>query len=127
MASRFQPAQIRELSAVEAAWLGAMVDGEGSIVLRKLTNGSEQVIVQVCNSNVEIISTCLRLAGEGCIYLRTMTRQPEHWLPVWFWIITRQKSVQKLLLQILPYLAGKREKAEHALAFLSAKLAEGGG
>ena len=103
----------RDLTEIEAAWLGAMVEGEGSVIWRKSATcrRRSQAVLQVCNSDVEVIATCLRLAGTGCVYLRTMTKQPPHWKPVWFWLVSAQRDIVYLLSRIHPYLTSKQERA----------------
>ena len=114
MVRRTRPRRGRDLAEVEAAWLGAMVEGEGSVLGRKRNTRSTpiQPLVQVCNSSVEVIATCLRLVGTGCVYLRPRCRgDKDHWKPVWFWIVTARQDVLYLLDRIAPYLASKQDRA----------------
>ena len=110
--------QVRNLSPEEAAWIGAMVEGEGSILIRTRPCGTKQGLVQVCNSEVETVATCLRLVGAGGVYLRTPDKQPKHWKLVWFWVVTANKEVPALLKQITPYLTGKQDKAKNVIKIL---------
>lgn len=112
---------VRELLPVEAAWLGAMVEGEGSIgwVKSNPTLGARlNPYLSLVNTSVEVISTMLRLVGEGNINLDGVHGRNGH-QPVWGYRVTKQKSLQSLLPQLLPYLADKKERAEEMIRWLN--------
>ena len=87
------PVQVRQLTAVEAAWLGAMVDGEGHIT-------GPYNHLYVTNTNVEIISTILRLIGIGRVSMGTKVPGMK---TVWRFALTRINDLAALFPQLSPY------------------------
>jgi len=88
-----------------------MIEGEGSIGIGRQSKG---VLVQVCNTELETIATLLRLVGDGVIHMRRPPTDGVH-QQVWSWHLTGNLPVQGLLPQIVPYLTGKRNRAEQVL------------
>ena len=120
----FKKSTVRQLSEVEAAWLGAMVEGEGSIPLRRTPQGIiRPSAVTIYSSEVETIATCLRLIGDGLItyrpprpdYISPRGRQAFAKKDNWAWEVRNISSILALLPQILPFLTGKKESAELAI------------
>lgn len=107
------PTSIQNLSPEAAAWLGAMVEGEGSLSWDRpnTCNNQYRLRVVVANTEVETIATCLRLVGAGRVTSQVMGNSKR----VWHWVLSRRSDIAALLPQILPYLTGKREKALEAL------------
>jgi hypothetical protein len=64
---QFITSRLRPLTEIEASWLGAMVDAEGSVVRRP--NGRYRFMF--VNTEVEYISAFLRLTGVGSISVKT--------------------------------------------------------
>ena len=87
------PSQVRTLSDVEAAYVGAMLDGEGHI--------GREPHIYVTNTNVEIIATLLRAIGLGRVTPGSMG--PQNRLQVWRYALTRINDVFALLPQIVSY------------------------
>lgn len=85
--------QVRLLADVEAAWFGAMLDGEGCVHIAK-----RGVTLDIGNTEVELIATALRVAGTGSILKRRGTNKP-----FWVWWLGRQNDVADLLHQLAPY------------------------
>lgn len=109
------PASIREMSLTEAAWVGAMIEGEGSV---GCTGRRRQPVeVRVFNTEVETIATCLRLTGGGSVYLHKERRARRK--NCWTWAVQRIEDLRVLLPQIIPFLTGKQERAREALRVLS--------
>lgn len=100
------PSEVRELSPVESAWVGAMVEGEGS-----LTSGQ----IAVVSTEVETLSTLLRFVGGGGVYLHNNGSGHLGKKTVWVWRLFRRASVHSLLTQIAPWLTSKQEKARKML------------
>ena len=121
MAGKAQPRTARELSPIEAAWLGAMIEGEGSFGAYdygKLTHyPGTYLSLSVANTEVETIATVLRLAGCGGVTVthRVTRYHQDHHKPNWTWQERRRANVIALLRQIAPFLTGKQERA---LAFV---------
>ena len=92
------PPTVRHLSDVEVAWLAAMIDTDGYITLR--SNNARRrpfVVIGVANTDVEIISTALRLAGAGTV-VGGMT--PLGTKMLWQWRLWGRKDTASLLQQL---------------------------
>ena len=57
---------MKYLSDVCAAWLGAMIEAEGSAYVRE-TPGRPAASIQFCNTDPELISVALRLTQIGTV------------------------------------------------------------
>ncbi|KKN84431.1 hypothetical protein LCGC14_0288930 [marine sediment metagenome] len=135
---------VRTMSDVEAAWVGAMIEGEGSIRLRgRLKPGVwvpigahtrdrlddvDQISpmgVDFYSTDVETIATMLRLTGCGTVYYREP--RPDYVSPngaqafakkpSWQWVVQYKELVRGICAQIQPYLTSKRDLA--MLAYMS--------
>jgi hypothetical protein len=98
---------LREMSEPEAAWVGAMLDAEGSI--RISTSGYPTL--QVVNTNPEILSALLRATGIGRIYWRKPSVVYQARLPVFQWLVQQRDNARALLTRIQTY----SMKAQRAL------------
>ena len=107
---------VRQLSYEEAAWMGAMIDADGTLSWTKRSDKNTLYQVAVGNTEVEIVATCIRLVGDGGV----SGGKPGTLgiLPVWVWHLANQESLLELLPQIIPYLAGKRSKAEEMMIMM---------
>lgn len=109
-----RPCTVRDMSDAEAAWVGAMIEGEGNFVHQpagkngRLSHGAE---VLVHNTEVETVATCLRLVGDGTINVVLPRAHRMATMPLWRWRTAKHRSMRKLLPQIIPFLTGKREAA----------------
>lgn len=103
---RRKQSTVRFLSDCEAAWIGAMVEAEGCVTISP-TN----VRVVVANTDVEIISTCLRLVGDGSVCLQQMGVNR----PVWTWYLGKLYGLTALAPQIAPYMTIKGERLINGL------------
>ncbi len=113
--SRLRASLVRQMTSVEAAWVGAMLEGEGSIAL---PYGSNRIgIVTIYNTEVETIATCLRLVGDGGVQFRRPRPSPKYdsKKPQWMWVLSGQLPIRDFLRQVVPYLTGKRDRAEGVL------------
>ena len=107
--------RVRHMLPVEAAWVGALLEGEGSLRLslnRKYGNSYPQLVVGV--TDIETIATLFRLIGDGTIYYRAAGHQLRfpNAKPIWVWQLSNSPSVLALLPQVYPYLTSKRTNAE---------------
>lgn len=112
---------VRDMSEAEAAWVGAMIEGEGNLVhLDPRKNGrlSHGVEVVVHNTEVETIATCLRLVGDGTINVVLPQTHRMATMPLWRWRTAKHESMKKILPQIIPFLTGKQERAQQLLGLL---------
>ena len=117
------PSIVKSLTQAAAAWVGAMIEGEGSVFVGIDNRGYEDIDLHVYNSDVETIATMLRLVGDGNVYYRG-SRLSSKWpgsgtKPQWAWSLQKKPSVRALLPQIIPFLTGKQDRARLALACLT--------
>ena len=110
MKRRGLPSTVRYMPDAQAAWVGAMVEGEGTIEI-----GKRAVRVSVINTDVEIISALLRFVGDGYVRLQSLGVNR----PVWVWSLGRFESLCALSPQIAPYMS---HKGDRLLAALAAKV-----
>ncbi len=96
---------VHQLSPVEAAWVGAMVEGEGHI----RPPSSRALGLDLGSTDVETISTLLRLVGVGTVYRQVDNQHTRK--PLWRWGIHRVADLARLLPQLVPYLTSKQEVA----------------
>lgn len=101
-----------------------MIEGEGSITIRSQYGRYDGVQVSVANTVVETVATCLRLVGDGSIQPQPRTGASfgsDRLL--WHWVLAAHDGVVDLIEQIVPYLTGKRGRAEEALIALKGGVA----
>ena len=105
--------RVRHLTKEEAAWVGALVEGEGYIRNRLgVPDAKSRTVVGVGSTEIETIATLLRLVGDGRVSMsRAATRNRKLY---WSWELANRPSVYVLLPQLLPYFTGKSNPA-HAL------------
>ncbi len=118
---RLRLSRVREMTSVEAAWVGAMLEGEGSIA--PPYRGQCSGIMTIYSTEVETIATCLRLVGDGGVQFRLPRPTPERksHKPQWMWVLTGVLPVQDFLRQVVPYLTSKRDRAERVIDELAAR------
>lgn len=111
-----RPTFVQNLSSEAAAWVGAMLEGEGSICWDKPNspNNTYRLRVIVANTEVETIATCLRLVGAGRV--TTQVPKRKNTKRIWMWVLARRSDLIEFLPQVIPYLTGKQEKAIKALS-----------
>ena len=114
---------LRVMTDVEAAWVGAMIEGEGCI--RMIGSiGNRLGRIRVTSTDVETISTLLRVTGAGTVRGRSISGSPLSKKPQWEWEVHRVGEIPGLLMQVAPYLISKTAKAERVLNIHSNALAE---
>ena len=89
------PNQARKMSAVEAAYVGAMLDGEGTVHIKR-----RNAAFSVANSEIEFISAILRATGCGKVYYREPQKGN---LPMWSWYSGSRLTLEDLAVQLAPY------------------------
>jgi hypothetical protein len=113
----------RKLTEVERAWLAGVIDGEGSILIAKITPETAyrrrgfyySARLEIANSNNTFLQRVMELIGKGS----TSSTKEKH--PNWKdkWQYTGYTSVLKAILpQILPYLIVKKRVAEKVLEYI---------
>ena len=95
-----RPRQARDMSEVEAAWVGAMIDAEGWIV-RATAHRVNALRICLGNTAPEIISGLLRATGVGTVCCRAF--KPKHYLPYFQWSVNAWNDVMAIAKQCAPY------------------------
>lgn len=106
----------RELSTIEAAWIGGLFEGEGCITPHQVRNGRTTWELSLSSTDVETISTLLRVTGTGTITYKTVESMAIATKPQLRWTINGANDIKALLPQIIPFLLSKRERAYEAMA-----------
>lgn len=106
----------------DVAWLAGFIEGDGMIRIRErskytawhlaLTNTSMEII----NNGKRIIESIIK--REVKVYKKTPTKNTKVW---YVYEIGRGEDILVILKLILPYLSGKKTKAEEAIASISEK------
>ena len=99
---------VNTLSAVDAAYLAGLVDGEGTITLsRKHKNENRQLALSISNTERQLLEFTLRTVGAGKI-TRKCTAASHHTASFTCSIYNRQALA--LLRQLTPYLRSYKVK-----------------
>ncbi len=89
-----RPSRMKEITEVEAAWIGSMIEGEGSALMRH-TEWYDHPMVVVVNTDPEIHSVFLRILGMGSIFYKKPEKISHK--PCFVWNCTRYNEVVDLL------------------------------
>ena len=95
-------ARARQMTEVEAAWVGAMIEGEGSVIVRQSRSGYHELKIVVHNTDVEIMSAMLRAVGTGSIGVKTFSKQWQR-KTCWVWQLQAAEDVRAVAAQCKPY------------------------
>jgi len=100
----FRVSRVRQMTDVEAAWIGALIEGEGSIWWVK-TKRHTWPAVNVSNTDPEIISALLRTTGVGSVHHQ---KTPTNALiqgakPCYIWMAQAQREAADIIRQCAPY------------------------
>ncbi len=97
--------EIKSMKDVAAAWLAGLIDGEGHL----RDDPGEGVKLTVTNTDRSMLELAHNLTGVGQIYT-TNHANPNH-KTRHDWVVSRSRHVQEILVRVLPYMVGKRERA----------------
>ena len=92
---QFLPNEAKEMAAVEAAYVGAMLDAEGSVSFKGFCAS-----FTICNTEIELISAILRATGTGGVYYKAAK---DHVKEAWTWAAGRRNTLDNLAVQLAPY------------------------
>jgi hypothetical protein len=98
----FTQHRVRQMHPVEAAYVGAMIDGEGCIRIQSPGNSYG---IDLSNTDVEIISALVRATGIGTVYPHgnnRKNRQPQ-WKVCFSWRVHRKLDALEVARQCAPY------------------------
>lgn len=114
--------KVRELNCCERAYLGALIDGEGSIFITKSTRKKSSIgfsyvpVVNISNNNVEILRKVRKIVGAGCSPCVEKPRFGNRKKS--YYVRFSASAIRQLLPQILDWLVVKRRQADLLLEFL---------
>ncbi len=96
------PCSVREMTEPERAWVGAMVEAEGSVTERptKSHHTYRDWVLQLANTDFEITSALLRTTGVGHVY---WAEPPTGTRPQLHWRVNRKLDLLDLQRQLAPY------------------------
>ena len=92
--------RVRTMSGIEAAWVGAILDGEGCLV-KDLREDRNYMRWTVGNTEPELISTLLRATGVGTVL--SPKQKKSHHRPFFVWNVSRRNEVLDIARQCVPY------------------------
>jgi len=119
----FGPAPDFLLSDLQAVWLSAFIDGEGTIgIWRERRQGNKsgyryKAVVTVSNTNFDILSQMKKFV-DGCVNVHSTGRKKRQ--KVCYRLTVKQRAVGLLLQQIRDFLIIKRRQADIVLQFCRA-------
>jgi hypothetical protein len=120
--SQIKPQSARVLTPAEAAWFGAMIEGEGSI-----TQQPRYVKLRVTNTDPEVAATLLRVSQAGTVWSKRSQRDSGLVRkPCFDWEVNAYADLRALLHQVIPFLTSKQERARRALERVERRLKEAG-
>lgn len=94
------------ISNTDRAYLAALIDGEGTIVMGLGKHGKVQLQMIVTNSHEETIRWCQTATGTGSVFAKKG--------PVFSWSVPSYGTIE-ILQAVLPYMRIKRKQADRAL------------
>lgn len=111
--------RIKLLSPEVAAYIGGLIDGEGTVTLSRLhANESRRLVVSIANNEIEMLTFVLEQTGAGKI-TRKRSLSERHMESYCYAITARQALA--LLRQVSPHMRSyKRKRAELALRLYEA-------
>lgn len=114
--------EVRILTKVEASWIAAVIDGEGSIGLYDYGREGRRVQVQLGNTSEAFVQRFRDLIGCGSTVFRVNFAKSHHGRePMFHYTLKGSARCYKLLKQVLPFLIIKKEKAASIIGELESK------
>lgn len=111
------------MSKLTAAYLAGLIDGEGSIEIRKIKNDSSsngiyhRPRIRIAVTDRDIIQWLKNSFG-GYIYIQRNSNKHIKWKDAYCWVVANQKLVSEIIEKIYPYLRIKKSNAEILKKFL---------
>lgn len=87
--SKLRPSQVRTMSDVERAWVGAFIEADGCAFMRKGPN------LNVVQKEIDPLATLLRVTGAGKIQMNSKG--------IWAWTVWRANDALDIAKQCAPY------------------------
>jgi hypothetical protein len=111
------------MTALEAAYIAGLVDGEGCLTISKKSGDRFNAHVSITNTNRKMLEWVFDKVKLGIIYSQPGTVKSK----VTFRYELRVKEIEAFLKMILPYLICKREQADLLLEYLGCRHTSGHG
>jgi hypothetical protein len=113
--------KVRKFSPMEAIWLAAVIDGEGSIGLYHGADG-RITIVQMGNTSSAFVKEVRRIIGCGSTIWRIkFTSTHKGRKPMFHYTLKGSKRCLSVLQQIVKYLIIKKKRAQHIINEIESK------
>ena len=96
-----RPRKAKEMPITERAYVGAMMDAEGCISPH--SEWPRSWIMQVSNTEVELISALLRATGVGRVYYDARDRNVLSRKEIWLWMVQPYNDVLAIVRQLQPF------------------------
>ncbi len=115
------------MNKTDLAWLAGIIDGEGTVSFNKGRSGKNRPtpVIMITNTSESLISKSQRILFDFDIDFKILRRKfldkkwaKSYWKPCLTIYVRKLKSVENLLILILPYLACKDEQAKLVLESL---------
>ena len=116
---------VKRLSAVDAAYLAGIIDGEGTIALtRRNIRERRHAAITIANTDLDMLKWVKNAVGVGNISSKRTYN--EKWTPSYVYNVACQQALS-ILKQVTPHLkTGKRERARLLLESYTAVTARNG-
>ena len=120
------------VSKTDLAWLGGIIDGEGSVTIFRHTEKNGKVklrpTVGITNTNPKIISRCLKIIGElgVTVHIQERWTDSEKYATCWQVISRNTTTIKTILEGVRPYLYGKGQVADYVLSFIESRWTQNG-
>lgn len=117
-----------DISSTDAAYAAGMLDGEGSIDMKRNRQklGNYNLRVAVVNTNREVLEWFQPRFGGKVSPHSGKEALEKGWKPSWAWWLTDRKNMERFLTTVFPYLIIKRKRAQLALGYMVATETEYG-
>lgn len=118
----------QERSRLELAWLGGIIDGEGSLTLRKHRKRKENYIIKpvivINNTNKIIIDNIIRIYKKNDIahWTTLVEYNNKKWKNYWSISIEGLRRIDRAIKILGPWLVGKKRHAEILKKFCTSRL-----
>ena len=100
------PSRVREMAIDERAWVGAMIEAEGSAVVQP-KHSAHRAKLNVVNTDPEILSAMLRATGAGSILPKPANSASGPGFvgrrPCWVWWCSRWNEIMDIVRQCGAY------------------------
>lgn len=108
--------KVKDIAAVDAAWLAGLIDGEGTVTLSRdrRTAKFRTPTIDMTSTSPELLEEVVRLTGVGFITTKR-TKAKEHHSQAWHWCVRGGSQVIALLKIVLPFMREKNKRARAVL------------